>query len=83
MARSFSKYLFVGAVSSVLLSIIINSDAKISSYNFAKEVEADRALVAIDTPKTDEEIISMDIILALHSFINRTCLTFLIKIKIH
>ncbi len=56
MARSFSKYLFVGAVSSVLLSIIINSDAKISSYNFAKEVEADRALVAIDTPKTDEEI---------------------------
>lgn len=55
MARSFSKYLFVGAVSSVLLSIIVSSDAKISSYNYANEVEAHQALIAIDTPQTGEE----------------------------
>ncbi len=57
MANSFSKYLIVGGVSASLLSLIVSSNAKVSSYNHVAKVEANTPLPAFDTitkPKKDE-----------------------------
>lgn len=52
MSRSIIKYSVVAVISSSLLSLIVGSEAKVSSYSHAKE--ADGMLVAIDTPKPSD-----------------------------
>lgn len=55
MANSFTKYLFVGGVSTALLSLIVGSNAKVSSYSHVAKADwktpATETFV-IDTPST-------------------------------
>ncbi len=52
MTKSVAKYIFVGLVSIGLLSIIVSSDAKVSPYNHAKDLDDYDPYVAVDTPIT-------------------------------
>lgn len=51
MTGSFAKYFVVGGVSLGLLSLIVGSDAKVSSYNHASDADP---YIALDTPETDD-----------------------------
>ncbi len=56
MANTITKYIVVAGVSLSLLSLIVSSDAKVSTFNHAAIVEAkQKAFIAIDTPKTPKE----------------------------
>lgn len=52
MTGSFAKYFVVGGVSLGLLSLIVGSDAKVSSYN---HVAATDPYIAIDTPEVPDD----------------------------
>jgi cell surface protein SprA len=52
-----SKYIVVGGVSVALLSVIVGSDAKVSSYNHPYESEQSFLPIAIDTPKDETPIL--------------------------
>ncbi len=52
MAKSITKYIVVGGISATLLSVIVGSDAKVSSFDHVASTENDQPLVAIDTPIT-------------------------------
>lgn len=54
LTKSFSKYIVFGGVSLGLLSMIVGSDAKRSSFNHAASADEKQLLVAIDTPETDD-----------------------------
>ncbi|MFY9308925.1 MAG: cell surface protein SprA [Bacteroidia bacterium] len=51
MTKALSKYLFVGGLSAGLLTLIVGSDAKVSSYNHAERTYADETAVVADTPE--------------------------------
>ncbi len=51
MTKALSKYLFVGGLSAGLLTLIVGSDAKVSSYNHAERAYADETAVVADTPE--------------------------------
>lgn len=58
MANSITKYSVVGGVSLSLLSLIVSSNAKVSSYNHAIRtygMEPDQMRIAIDTPIVPQE----------------------------
>lgn len=56
MSKGVTKYIFVGIVSSALLSLIVSSNAKITSGNHTERADADQLIVAIDTPQTGDSI---------------------------
>jgi cell surface protein SprA len=51
LSFKISKYIVVGGVSAALLSVIVGSDAKISTYDHPAESDV---LVAVDTPETPD-----------------------------
>jgi cell surface protein SprA len=51
LTKALSKYLFVGGLSAGLLTLIVGSDAKVSSYNHAERAYADETAVVADTPE--------------------------------
>ena len=52
MAKSFTKYIVVACASIGLLSLIVNSDAKVSPFDHAKSADDYEPYVAVDTPIT-------------------------------
>lgn len=52
MTKTVTKYVVVGGLSIGLLSLIVGSDAKVSSFNHAASIDADRPMVVTDTPIT-------------------------------
>jgi cell surface protein SprA len=56
LAKLFTKYLFVGGASLGMLSLIVNSDATVTSFSHAENASANNAAtIAIDTPITGED----------------------------
>lgn len=52
LTKLVTKYIFVGGVSIGMLSLIVNSDAKVSSFDHAASVEVVPPTIVIDTPIT-------------------------------
>ena len=52
MSQSILKYTAIAGVSISLLSVIVSTDAKLSSYNHAQRVIDFNASMAVDTPET-------------------------------
>jgi hypothetical protein len=50
MSKGVAKYIVVGGLSVGLLSLIVSSNAKVSSFNHAAIIDANEPIVAIDTP---------------------------------
>ncbi|MCW3104877.1 MAG: cell surface protein SprA [Bacteroidetes bacterium] len=55
MGFKLSKYLVVGGVSAALLSVIVGSDARVSTYAHPGESDVDLPMIAVDTPEVPEE----------------------------
>jgi cell surface protein SprA len=55
LSFKLSKYIVVGGVSAALLSVIVGSDAKISSYDHAGASDVEFPLVAVDTPEVPDD----------------------------
>ncbi|MES2591375.1 MAG: cell surface protein SprA [Bacteroidota bacterium] len=53
MTKTLTKYIVVGGLSTGLLSLIVGSDAKVSSFNHAARVDAYLPEIALDTPVTN------------------------------
>lgn len=51
MTKSITKYILVTGASLGMLSLIVSSDAKISSLDHAEIADANKAYIAIDTPE--------------------------------
>ncbi len=69
MTKSVAKYIVVGGLSVGLLSLIVGSDAKVSSFNHVASIDIDQPVqpiepinnstiqpIAIDTPETDTPV---------------------------
>jgi len=54
LTRSFAKYILVTGASFGMLSLIVSSDAKVSSYKHANAADENQPVFAIDTP-VDED----------------------------
>ena len=60
MTKTITKYIGIGGLSIGLLSLIVGTDAKVSSFNHAAIIDANRPLIAVDTPETDAPILPYD-----------------------
>lgn len=52
MTKTVTKYIGIGGLSIGLLSLIVGTDAKVSSFNHAAMIDAKQPVIAIDTPQT-------------------------------
>lgn len=55
MGFKATKYLVVAGVSAALLSVIVGSDAKVSSYDHAGLLDVAMPMMAVDTPEVPED----------------------------
>jgi cell surface protein SprA len=53
LTKAVTKYIVVGGLSIGLLSLIVGSDAKVSSHNHAAIIDAYQPIVPADTPSTN------------------------------
>lgn len=59
MTKSITKYILVTGASLGMLSLIVNSDATISSLDHAQMADANKPYIAIDTPEDPETPITL------------------------